>query len=197
MDTIASRIHALLFAEGGGLTYASLAKSIGCSDLDIKAALDALAIKLEGTGLSLVRSDSEAALAISTDARDIVLKKAADGYTRDIGDAGLEILAILLYEGPSSRADIDYIRGVNSSSTIRNLLMRGLVERTGNPLDGREFIYRLTTDLLAHIGIEKRENAPEYATIAPELALFKQREAVHHEHHGSEQPRGIDHSPGE
>ena len=101
------------------------------------------------------------------------MKKASEEYERDIGDAGLEVLAVLLYEGPSTRAMIDYIRGVNSSSTLRNLLLRGLVERSGNPEDGREYLYRPTTDLLAHLGSPTRESLPEYATISRELAAFK------------------------
>ena len=185
MANLSSRVQALLFAEGGALTFTSLAKALECSEKDLREALDALEKQLEGNGLSLVRSDTEAALAVSSDARDVVMKKMSEEYARDIGDAGLEVLAILLYEGPSTRASIDYIRGVNSSSTIRTLLMRGLVERSGNPDDAREYIYRATTELLAYIGVTKRENLPEYATIAPELTSFK-----------ADQTKQEDHAPG-
>lgn len=161
MDKLSSQAQALLFAEGGALTFKFLAKSLGCSEGDLNISLDSLSQKLEGSGLSLIRSDTEAALAIAPAAKDIVLKKATEEFERDVGDAGLEVLAVLLYEGPSTRAAIDYIRGVNSSSTIRNLLLRGLVERSGNPLDGREFIYRPTTDLMAHLGVTDREKLPE------------------------------------
>lgn len=179
LPPIAKQAQALLFSEGGALTYKSLAKSLGCSEADLKTALDSLASSLDGSGLALVRSDTEAVLAVSSDAKDAVMKKAAEEYERDIGDAGLEVVAVLLYEGPSTRATIDYIRGVNSSSTIRTLLLRGLVERSGNPEDGREFIYRATTDLLAHLGSTKREDLPEYATISRELATFKASESNH------------------
>lgn len=173
MNTLATQVHALLFAEGGALTHKNLAKTLQCTETDVKIALDSLSAKLDGTGLSLVRSDTEAVLTIAADAKDIVMKKASEEYDRDIGDAGLEVLAVLLYEGPSTRATIDYIRGVNSSSTIRNLLLRGLVERSGNPEDGREYIYRATTDLLAHLGTTERERLPEYDTISRELTAFK------------------------
>lgn len=179
MDKLAAQAQALLFSEGGALTFKSLAKSLECSEKDLKAALDALAQRLEGSGLSLVRSDTEAVLAIAPDAREVVLKKATEEYERDIGDAGLEVLAILLYEGPSTRAMIDYIRGVNSSSTIRNLLIRGLIERAGNPEDAREFIYRPTTDLMAHLGVASRDKLPEYGTISSELNAFKASQANH------------------
>ncbi len=186
MDKLAIQVQALLFAEGGALTFKSLTKSLGCREGDLKSALASLARTLEGTGLTLIVSDTEAVLAIAPDAKDAVLKKATEEYERDIGDAGLEVLAVLLYEGPSTRATIDYIRGVNSSSTIRTLLIRGLVERSGNPLDGREFIYRATTDLLAHLGVTEREKMPEYGTIAPELTAFKNSQEASQNNYAAE-----------
>lgn len=173
MDNLPAKIHALLFAEGGGLTYASLKKTLLCDDAALSAALDTVSSSLSNTGITLVRSDTEATLAISDSARDIVMQKAAEETSRDIGEAGLEVLAIVLYEGPSTRADIEYIRGVNSSTSIRNLLTRGLIERAGNPADAREYVYRPTTELLAHLGVENRENLPDYGIIARELATFK------------------------
>ena len=176
---LAAQTQALLFSEGGALTFKSLSKLLGCGEKELKAALDSLSQRLEGSGLALVVSETEAVLAVAPEAKDVVIKKATEEYERDIGDAGLEVLAILLYEGPSTRATVDYIRGVNSSSTIRNLLIRGLVERSGNPEDAREYIYRPTADLMAHLGVTSREKLPEYGTIAPELAAFK---ASQHDH---------------
>lgn len=188
MDKLPRDIQALLFAEGGALTFKALEKSLGCSSAELKAALDTLRTGLEGSGLSLVVSDTEAVLAVATEARITVMKKASEEYERDIGDAGLEVLAVLLYEGPSTRATIDYIRGVNSSSTIRNLLTRGLVERSGNPEDGREYIYRPTTELLAHLGVTDRTALPEYGTISSELASFKTSQ--NHVEQSGPAPRG-------
>ncbi len=179
MGTIAQQIQALLFAEGAALTFASLSKTLRVSEVEVQSGLTELRERLAGTGLTLIVSDTEATLAIGSDAREVVHAKASAEFERDIGEAGLEVLAILLYEGPSTRATIDYIRGVNSSTSIRTLLVRGLIERSGNPSDGREFVYRATTDLLAHLGVTDRESLPEYATIAPELATFKASNADH------------------
>lgn len=172
-ENLPEKIHALLFAEGAGLTFASLKRTLGCDDAGLQTALDTLASRLSGSGVELVRSDTEAALAIAQSARELVIQKATEDSNRDIGDAGLEVLAILLYEGPSTRADIEYIRGVNSSTSIRNLMIRGLVERAGNPADAREYVYRPTVELMAHLGISSREALPDYATIARELSTFK------------------------
>lgn len=181
MNDLHKKLQALLFSEGGALTYTSLARSLEIGEPEVKEGLHVLKQKLEGSGLGLVLTDTEATLAVVPEAREVVVKVIKDAEERNVGDAGLEILAILLYEGPSTRAQIDYIRGVNSSSTIRTLLTRGLVERTGNPEDGREYLYRATSDLLAHLGTARREELPEYGTISPELSAFK----AGHSNHGA------------
>ncbi len=173
-----AHIEALLFAEGGPLPYKRLATLLHLESAILDEALIALQKRLEGTGLCIIRTDTEVALAVSPISRDVV-GTIIKNEERDIGDAGLEVLAILLYEGPSSRASIDYIRGVNSSYTLRALLSRGLIERSGNPEDGREYVYRPTTELMAHLGVRSKEELPDHATIAAELATFKSTQASH------------------
>lgn len=184
MDDLSREIEALLFAEGGSMTFVRLARATGKSEGEVKAALSFLESRLSNGALTLVRSETEASLGIVPGAQKPVLAMLKDEEERNIGEAGLEILGVLLYEGPATRAEIDYIRGVNSSSTLRNLLSRGLVERSGNPEDGREFIYRPTAELLAFLGVTARENLPDYGIISAELRAFKQ----HHAGSGEPEP---------
>lgn len=173
LTSLASRAQALLFAEGDSLTIKKLAQLLECDQSTLLQALADLKDALQGTGLTLVQTELEAALAVSQESAEAVRAARTKDASRDIGDAGLEVLGILLYEGPSTRADIDYIRGVNSTSTIRALLSRGLIDRIGNPADGREYLYQPTVELLAHLGVSEARALPEYATIAAELATFK------------------------
>lgn len=190
MDTskLALQAEALLFAEGESIALKKLASLLACDGKTLESALDALEARLSGRGISLIRTDKEVALAVSPEGRNIVVETLKNEQERDIGEAGLEILAILLYEGPSTRAQIDYIRGVNSSSTLRTLLSRGCIERSGNPEDGREYLYRSTVELLAHLGVRNTKELPEYATIVRELENFKQANPIknHGEPHGGE-----------
>jgi segregation and condensation protein B len=92
---------------------------------------------------------------------------------RDLGKAGLETLTIILYKHPIKRSEIDYIRGVNSSFILRNLLIRGLIERlTEKEGLGRGYLYKPTLELLSHLGVSKIENLPESASITSELENF-------------------------
>lgn len=174
-DHLMARAQAFLFSEGGALTLRKLAQLLEIKEPELRPVLDALGERLAGTGLALVRTDTEASLVVDKDTSPAVQKAFERELGREIGDAGLEVLAIVLYRGPSTRSQIDYIRGVNTSSTIRNLLARGLVERTGNPEDGREYLYRPTVELLAHLGVRDRTELPNHAEIIAELNAFESR----------------------
>ncbi len=178
MSEHSKKAEGFLFAEGGSLSLKKLEQLLEVKRPELLAALDELATALDGRGLSLVRTDTEATLAVSSETGPSIQKAYEKELGKEIGDAGLEVLAIILYRGASTRAQIDYIRGVNTSSTIRTLLSRGLLERAPNPSDAREYLYRPTTELLAHLGVKNVADLPDHAAIAAELAAFEKQAEV-------------------
>ena len=174
-NDLTARAEAFLFSEGGTLTLLKLAQLLEVKEPQLPEALAALRVRLEGTGLTLITTDTEVSLAVAKETSPAIQKSYERELSQEIGDAGLEVLAVVLYRGPSTRAQIDYIRGVNTSWTIRNLLTRGLLERTGNPEDGREYLYRPTVELLSHIGVRNLEELPNRAEITAELKAFESR----------------------
>ncbi len=169
----AALAQSYLFIEGGSLNTKKLSQLLGCSESETQAAISELKQAIEGSGLALTQTEREVALVTAPRVSDAIKKTFEEALARDIGEAGLEVLAVVLYRGPSTRAQIDYIRGVNTSSTVRNLLARGLIERAANPNDSREYLYRPTAELLAHLGVQTAEELPDYGTIVSELAAFE------------------------
>ncbi|HEY4488221.1 MAG TPA: SMC-Scp complex subunit ScpB [Candidatus Paceibacterota bacterium] len=182
MPDLVTKLEALLFAEGEPVSKKKLTSLLNCSIGEIDAAAEELAHRRKDTALSVLRTDSEVALAIAPIAAKTVEDAFSRELGREIGDAGLEVLAIILYRGPSTRAQIDYIRGVNTSSTIRTLAARGLIERIPNPKDGREYLYKPTADLLAHLGAPDARSLPEYDKITGELAAFEAKSGPFENH---------------
>jgi len=182
LSGLAARAEAHLFVEGGSLSVRKLAHLLTCDERALKAALDELSLSLEGSGLALIRTDREVSLATAPRVSTAVRESLEEALARDIGDAGLEALAVVLYRGDSTRAQIDYIRGVNTTSTIRTLLARGLLERSNNPDDAREYVYRPTTDLLAHLGVRQSSELPDYDAIRAELSAFEASRQASEEH---------------
>jgi len=168
------QIEAVLFWKGEAVTLAWLAKAVGASAEDAAAALGRLEASLGNRGIRVVRFEDEVALTTAPKASELIEKLTRDELSRDLGKAGLETLSIILYRGPISRRDIDYIRGVNSQFVVRNLLVRGLIEKISNPNDERSFLYKPTLELLSHLGVEKLELLPEFEKVRAELEQWKQ-----------------------
>ena len=170
--TLDAKIESVLFWKAEPIALPKLAKIFGVDDAKIKEGLKVLEDRLSGRGVALVFKDDEVALRTAPESSGFIDKLAKEELTRDLGKAGLETLSIVLYQGPISRREIDYVRGVNSNFILRNLLVRGLVEKISNPKDQRSFLYRPTFDLLSHLGISKIEDLPEYASFRSEIETF-------------------------
>lgn len=173
-ESLEQKIEALLFWKGEPVSRKWLATALGMTEGMVTDGLTLLEEKLKDRGLVLLIKEDAVTLGTKKEFSDLIEKVAKEELNRDIGRAGVETLAIILYKGPIPRRDIDYIRGVNSNFIIRNLMIRGLVERINNPMDERSYLYRPTFDLLSHLGLEKIENLPEFEAVKQELeALSK------------------------
>lgn len=164
-----AKIEALLFFRGEPTPIKKLAEILEESEESVSDALESLKEKLDSRGLTVLLKDGEAMLGTNPALGSLIEKIIRDELHKDLGRAGLETLSIILYLGPVSRSQIDYIRGVSSTFILRNLLIRGLVERVDNPSDRRSFLYKPTFELLSYLGITKLEELPEYADVRREL----------------------------
>lgn len=173
MNNLAQQIQALLFALGRPLSRAELVKMTGSTVDEVEQALAELS-KNE-SGIKLVDDGKIVELRASPEAAELIEKVRKDEYAREVGRAGQEALAAILYRGPLTRAEIDFIRGVNSSQTLRTLTMRGLVRRVPNPRDERSFLYETTTELLATLGITRPSGLKEYSEVRAQLAELEKQ----------------------
>ena len=166
-------IEAILFWKAEPVSMKKLAQLVGTDMAGLEVGLTDLEQNLRGRGLALVRTEDEVMLGTAKDLSPIIEELTKDELTRDLGKAGLETLSIILYQGPISRANVDYIRGVNSQFVIRTLLVRGLIERVDNPQDQRSFLYKPTLQLLANLGVSKITELPEYAQVRSDIENFR------------------------
>lgn len=169
------RIEAILFWKAEPVPIKKLAQLLNASVEDTRAGLTALENALQGRGLALVSTDDEVMLGTAKEMSSLIEALTKDELTKDLGKAGLETISIVLYQGPISRADIDYIRGVNSQFILRALLIRGLIERVDNPEDARSFLYKPTLELLSHLGVSKITDLPEYEQVRAEIDALQKK----------------------
>jgi len=164
-----NELLALLYAHGGEVDKKEICATTGVDIHTLTNATHELSLDLADSGLSLIETGKTLSLRTSPKYSDLVERTLEHEITRDIGQAGLEVLAILLYKKSATRAEIDYIRGVNSSTTIRLLLTRGLITKTeGGTQESPR--YQPTPETLAHLSITTESELPEYEEIATLLA---------------------------
>ncbi|MFN3692733.1 MAG: SMC-Scp complex subunit ScpB [Candidatus Paceibacteria bacterium] len=169
-------IEGLLFYKSQPLKKAQLAKQFGVSDEDLRTTLDTLRGRLEAGATRLLETDTDIELVTAPILAPFIEELRKQDIKSDIGKAGAETLAIILYRGPISRSDIDKIRGVNSSFILRNLLIRGLIER--GEKQGSGYLFKATPSLLAHLGVDRKEALTDFARITDALETFTAEHAA-------------------
>lgn len=169
---LSKAISAILFYRAEPMTIKRLSVLLKHTENEVRDALNVLELKMSEAGLQLMRIGDEVTLGTAVEASALIESITKEELSKDLSKAALETLAIVLYKGPLTRSEIDYIRGVNSTFILRNLLVRGLVEKTENPLDQRSFHYKSTFQLLEYMGVGKIEELPDYHDTIAQLGVF-------------------------
>lgn len=173
-----ARIEAILFYKTEPVSIKALADFLSVTSEEITSALTTLGSILATRGIRILTTDTTVQLITAPEVSELIEQLRKDELSTDIGKAGAETLAIVLYRGPLSRVEIDRIRGVNSAFILRNLLIRGLVERRAHPTDSRSFTYAVTPSLLQHLGITAREELQDFAEVMNAIDTFEAQSAA-------------------
>jgi segregation and condensation protein B len=160
-----ARLEALLFVAPGAISPDQLA---GALDLSISEVVQGLA-ELEALyladsqvrGLRLQRHLGRVQLTTAADTAPLIEKFLGLEATSRLSRAGLETLAIIAYQQPVTRPQIDAIRGVNSDGVLKSLLSKGLIQEVGRAeAPGRPILYSTTPEFLQYFGMNTLQELP-------------------------------------
>jgi segregation and condensation protein B len=171
---IEQKIEAILFFKGEPMSRKKLSEFLGVGQVEINESLEKLKENLKDRGIVLLEKENEITLGTHSELSDIIEKLQKEELNKELSKANLETLSIILYKNGVSRSLIDYIRGVNSSFTLRALSIRGLIERSVDPEDNRRFIYKPTFELLSFMGVKSVEELPDYNTVNSSIEVASQ-----------------------
>ena len=161
MDPLVRATEAALFAAEEPLSLAELATTLGDVDKsDLSAALKTLADDYAERGVNLVERAGRWHFETAPDLAHLLRRTREQ--TRKLSRAATEVLAIIAYHEPVSRAEIEAIRGVQTSSGTLDVLMEeGWVRIAGRrEAPGRPTIYATTPGFLDHFGLSSRKDLP-------------------------------------
>lgn len=171
METLKSVVESILFMSDKPVSAKQLSRFLQKPEAEIAAALLELQAERKNAGVILLENNGEYQMATNPANSDQVKNFLNSELREKLTDATLEILAIVAYRQPISKAEIEAIRGVNSQYSLRHLLMRGLIEKTSNPQDARSFLYRTTTEFLQHLGLASTKDLPEFEKLTEAIKL--------------------------
>lgn len=166
--TLAQQIKGIIFYFGTEQSIAELAKLLNESEENVRTGVVELAELLQGQGVELSVQNDKVLLVTNNALSSLIKKIREEEQQGELSKAAQEVLSIVLYAGPISKAHIDYVRGVNSQVSIRNLMIRGLVERSTSASKHRTE-YVVTNDFLNSLAVTKIEDIDRYQEIRQEL----------------------------
>ncbi len=164
-----SKIEGLLFYKGEDISVKKLAELLVVNETEIEEALKKLEQSLLSRGLVLVRKEDRVVLGASGELSSLIESIRKEEISKELSKAALETLSIVLYKNGISRSEVDYIRGVNSSFILRNLLVRGLVEKVIDSKDSRKILYRPTFEALSFMNVTSIKELPNYEQVVASL----------------------------
>ncbi|MCC7361630.1 MAG: SMC-Scp complex subunit ScpB [Anaerolineales bacterium] len=169
--SLEAQLEALLFVADGATPVARLAEALEVNPREVEAALVALTESYRSRGLSLQRFRDKVQLTTAPSAAGRVERFLGLAAATPLSRAALETLAIIAYQQPVTRPQIEAVRGVNSDSVIKNLLSKGLVEEGGRAEGpGRPVLYSTTPEFMQHFGLASLSDLPPLSLPEPGLA---------------------------
>ncbi|MGH2463391.1 MAG: SMC-Scp complex subunit ScpB [Candidatus Limnocylindria bacterium] len=153
-------LEAILFVADRPLATGELAELAEVTPRTAEEALAALGDTLAGRGLRLQRLDEAWQLTTAPEVADRVRRYAERAEGR-LSPAAIEALAVVAYQQPVTRGDVERVRGVDSESVIRSLLHRRLIAEVGRrDSPGRPILYSTTFTFLERFGLEALDHLP-------------------------------------
>ena len=161
-------LEGILFIVGDeGTSIEEMVRVLGVNDEEVKKLLVELKKDYENNdrGLRISYLGNAFKLTTKEEHKEFYEKL----VTSNLSNAALEVLAIIAYNEPITRLEIDEIRGINSSQIVRRLLAHGLIKVSGKSDSiGKPNLYKTTNDFLDYFGLSSKDDLPEI--------MYQQRE---------------------
>ena len=171
MDEKKAAAEAVLFASGEPVALSRIADALDVSQETAQELLESLRQEYDGrnSGLQIRRLERQYQMCARPSCEEAVRRALDLRRNAPLSPAAMEVLAVVAYNQPVTKAFVEQIRGVDCSGVLANLLAKGLVEERGRlELPGRPLLYGTTADFLRCMGLSSLEELPDLAGFAQE-----------------------------
>lgn len=161
-EQLSAAIEAILFAAGYPVSFEKLSSVLGKTKSEIRHAAEAMIPTYNGRGIQLILLDDSAQLCTREENEAYIRTALGIKGGGSLSPSMTEVLAIIAYHQPVTRAFIEQVRGVDSSYAINMLGEKHLIESVGRlEVPGRPMLYATTDDFLRCFGLENLSQLPQ------------------------------------
>lgn len=158
---LAASVEVLLFVAPGPVSPMELSTVLSVPLELIESTLDDLTALCEKRGIRLQRSAGRVQFTTAPEMAELIEKFLGLEASSHLSRAALEALAIVAFEQPVTRPQIDAIRGVSSDGVLKSLLSKGLIQEVGRAESpGRPILYTTTPEFLQNFGLSSLNELP-------------------------------------
>lgn len=162
-NNLLQELEAVIFASGTPMPISRIAQGLNRSEKEINKAVDDLIKKYESDdyGIAVIRLNDSVQMCSKKIYGDSVRNVLDIKRNIPLSQAAFEVLAVIAYNQPVTKAFIEQVRGVDCSGVVGSLCAKGLIEEKGRlELPGRPLIYGTTDNFLRCFGVSKAEELP-------------------------------------
>lgn len=155
--------EAILFAAGEQVETSRIAMTLEVDETAVETAINALADELayNRRGIRIIRLEDGYQMVSSGEMADYVTRALETRKPPKLSSSQLEVLTIVAYYQPATKALVEQIRGVDSSYSVSALMNKKLIEEAGRlNVPGRPILYRTTPDFLRTFGLSSLDELP-------------------------------------
>lgn len=172
-----AKMEALLFVAAETVSLSQLGAALDLTPAKVKQTLANLNETLATRGLRIQTHKGRVRLTTAPELASLIQAFLDLEAVSRLSPAALEALAIIAYQQPATRPQVDAVRGVNSDGVIRSLLRKGLIQESGRAEGpGRPILYGTTPEFLQYFGLSSLRELPaiELAEIVGEEQLTEE-----------------------
>jgi len=161
-----SILEGILFVADEAVTVTQLTETLQVKRSLVRKAVRALADEYRERGLRVQSEGERVQMVTAPETAEYVERFLGLEFSGKLSVPALETLAIVAYQQPITRPEIEVIRGVNCQGVLGNLVARGLIETLGRrETVGRPIMYGTTFEFLQYFGLGNLEELPELGEI--------------------------------
>ncbi|PIQ67261.1 hypothetical protein COY25_03485 [Candidatus Uhrbacteria bacterium CG_4_10_14_0_2_um_filter_41_7] len=166
MNETQAKIESILLLSARPVSFHKLGKILGLKETEIENEINDLKVfrNIKTSGIHVIVANGAVELGTNPNFADILSSMSKEETESELTKPQLETLTIVAYRGPMTKPEIEYIRGVNCSVILRNLLMRGLIVEREDEIRMQN-VFTLSTEMLRHLGLHGVEELPDYESL--------------------------------